>query len=40
MSKRQEIREKRHREQIRNRIIVIVLVCMFALLAYQVIWKM
>ena len=32
MSKRQEIREKRHREQIRNRIIVIVLVVVGALL--------
>jgi protein-disulfide isomerase len=32
MSKRQEIRERRHREQIRNRIIVIVLVVVGALL--------
>jgi protein-disulfide isomerase len=32
MSKRQEIRERRHREQIRNRIIVIVLVAVGALL--------
>ena len=32
MSKRQEIREKRHREQVRNRIIVIVLVVVGALL--------
>ena len=32
MSKRQEIRERRHREQIRNRIIVIVLVVLGALL--------
>ncbi len=32
MSKRQEIREKRHREQIRNRIIVIALVVVGALL--------
>ena len=32
MSKRQEIREHRHREQVRNRIIVIGLVVVGALL--------